>query len=1554
MPSNAEKTIQSRQNAEMLERSLADLSQELMQKGYFDNLKVRVPAREFFRKYGRPETYGRVAEDLRENGIDIESAEVNFLDTIAPILKPGEFESLSKSKRVTHAINVYRPGEQAPCRQYYTKIPNTAEEPQRSLIAMDAGLGPKVLLAESIPFGGDEDKPAGMIIEERMERGGSLMDRGRYLDQGLMDEQRQSLFGKSEVEILGERLAEKVDTMVNVGLLYDFSHNPDTHIRLKGRGAKMDLVLLDWSNSRKIDVSTMDYETAKEMLASQIKYLIRLFHTKPPHSKNHLALRAFDRRLRELGNQTTGTVRLGGQTASIKKTLYDEALDRTRAMLVTGTDVSHRTHMRRLYDYAEGKLTPDKTDYTEREAAIHDKTQLIYQRLEESGVPWVRDESMARAIAQNILDRTNLDEFRAYDFKTYHSQSNQQVYLKVHSREKEWLTDPPLGLQSWGEYAHRRGGLQYRMRVCKSEREAENLTFAGAQGLSPCIMRIEKDEKRVLAEVLDHDTSIDLCGPLLSRVESAKVGTRLAMKLAMMTREGERLPYCPRDYPKQLLLPIDQRGIDVLFAPWVKTSDSSDPKWHDQVVGHIRGIASVCRQNIAHGDIAWKRFETCLREEAPIEAPRMDFFSNAIDQAKQSLTSGGQENDEWAAFFEKAKTATYLKPKRRKQQTTWIELLERDNLSRCVPTTYSTATLKKAKGLDKLITLAVEHLVKSGKVDDVQADASHVHVFIPDERDAELRVKLGLEDLRAGYIVFDLYQVSRRKSTRPFKAAAFRFSSKTVLGEVGYFQTMADFRAEHRDLVDPPALRGYIVDGTTRRIGGESVGVWWDRTYFGQMPASMAVKRVADLQADDANHLKRELEMERAWMRFLTITRDSYTNWHTIISRCKKAVDDQNPGAEPGITEAQYNLVVGLERDTRKNRPFGLTAIADPNCERIVDFSPQEPGPGFGFYKQYGLEELLDKTIENCNPDFTTNIKKMLRAQEVMDKVRAAEIEAGKPLDDRAVEEIAKQVNEPQLAGNKPSDYITNVVFMQNGSNYVVEMEVMLKDGQKRKLIVKHTDILAEAYMSILGAHCGIRTPFVRQCDQNYGLQSICPGTRFADLTPETVQTYAQDIYHILGHNFGVSGIFGDGHDKNTFLVTGDIAANWRGYRIDTEHRTCCFDIGEAGYLYEANNAENTLKGLWMDPLQRFKHWPFFQDGILSLSTILHSNGGMQKALEVLEEMRKDPRIMIPEGTPEADLQKTKRHQYQPEEIDEYKRRLQLTPDQLEGRFNRVAVAVEDIQMASYPDQKNLLPRHHLIHINTLLEQILPENGQIKPEEILSTSNKRTNSIKAYLLGMTYAVETLLGDVDVTYEGEIGSLSPGVRAAVRRLSMFGLPEKMQKNRAENWVKQYVISRELMDKAAEERSQDTTPARGRIMAQIKKMTGERASLWEVNDMIGAYAGSRSAGENDLRDFIDGANLVMGWVRESVNSVAKNARRVGIDDANAMRERIKEPVEDNLREALEFMRENALDFRRVHPYEQLVFKPAGYYLLKCSSAERAEVAPYMRELKEVCRR
>ncbi|MBD3260733.1 MAG: hypothetical protein GF334_03515, partial [Candidatus Altiarchaeales archaeon] len=717
----------------------------------------REPAEKYFRQFAG-DTWRNVSQDLLDHDIDPASAQVRVLTSMDPYAQPQQYtEPISKSRRVTHAIDVFRGDASEPSRQYYLKVPDTPQEVERALLASETGLGPKVFYSENIPYG-DEKNMSGAILEERLERGTSMRKRGRFL-------------ASKEVDVFGARMAEKIDKMLKSGVIYDFSKVPETHIRILGSQDNLDVKLLDWSNSSPVDLEKMDVKGISEKVSPNLGILVgRLFHTQLPHRYNHQALAAFEARFKELADPAEQSLPYSGT-----RNLYLSLLEDAQNLLCEDPDRPHAVHMKKLYGLAEGNLPSTKREWSEKEAVVHDKTQLIHQRLSEAGVDWVRSEELAKGISHYLAETTaakglseavsgsggdyggqsnEADEKKAikvmegFNFSTHFEPEDDRVYLKIIENDM------------WN-------GRQFLLRRT-GKKEIDNMRFASAQSLSPHVTDV-RGRDHVVAEVFNHDSSPRLAGPKMSDEQCEAFGRLMAHKIALITRGGEMLPQ-NADYSNSLRLNDLESGFDVYFGDWSKVvSPKHAPrKWRAKVSDHIESMARLCRDNLSNGGIAWKRFENTLREEAPIRGERTQFFKERLDEAVGRLTGSGseQERGEWARFFDESHKSTMVKAIERGKHQEWINQLRETGLGVCLPTNYSSEMAHKLNALNPVIALGVERLTESGYVEDVLADPSHAHIFVEDKHDPLIEAKLGNLDVSNGWLVFDMFQEDRRRTEK--------------------------------------------------------------------------------------------------------------------------------------------------------------------------------------------------------------------------------------------------------------------------------------------------------------------------------------------------------------------------------------------------------------------------------------------------------------------------------------------------------------------------------------------------------------------------------------------------------------------------------------------------------------------------------------------------------------------------------------------------------------------------------------------------------------------
>jgi hypothetical protein len=1097
----------------------------------------------------------RLEKRLKVLGYEMDDADFVVTSSMGHFIDEKEFPRVSKSQRVTHGIDVVRKGGSKPLLQMYVKFTEGLDENRIAVLADERGWSGTLYNVQYYP--GEPGKKVregnlggGFIVEERLAKGNSLRK------QGLR-------FTESMSSSFGSTLGGKVRDMAENGVVFNFGAYGATNVRLVPKGnAEIPFILKEnpGEDGARVDNLVDLYNLVKRRGPRVLRHHMR------GKEENDFARwiregvgdEAFAARV----NEVAYDARDEGKTKSallevIKSGMYDVKFIGNREYTLVGqnnTDevVSELIGVVRQLSNIGRRARPHAWKSFE-EGFVGDAPEgwnALY------GVEGERYRWRRNVLAEVRRQMCNVHDpiSRKYwgDFFQAVDQSRPLQLVDAKEEDVDFLTNSIEG--TWigrsvsaaiatdiGVFMKERGG-DARDVVLTSERESGVLELHARNTACDLLRKyIIQDVSAQSRELFVAASNYELAPKMLDTEDPAKVAYVLDRSVSLKSlNEEEALEFgaeladsLGRAFKRRIVpTSLDQRntlfhrtetGYDVVFTDWMRSADPRKEQTPDEradvIKSGIVAAASLIR-SLPHYETAWKSFRNSFTT-APAETREdVQFFRKMMHAVEKSLS----EDAGWRDFFEKSRKATLTKRGFRFEQDQWLqELRERDTRTR-----YHQDTRAALGRLEPTIHRAIESVYEIGKIEDVIADARHLHIYVPGGEDTVVDAKLGAAKMDKGFILFELYQMEHTRA----RSLENRFIVEFNGDQVGTPQRVTDEMLGElmKSHVSPAAFKVHLTPAGERQeepvfeVGGQRYCYQWNENYFSRADPSIAAVRavsggrpVSSLSAEESgglrpqlDALRRQVAVEDEWERSLNVIVTSFPDWLGTI----KGLLDIRDGLSPEDAET---FILGTRRSGMQR--YGLSVILDPKSPLMFDGSESEPHRRFEFYSKLP-DEVLDSKIHGAyGPRLDAWVSEVLTSEPIADLVRE-EINRRGTLP--TLSDFIRLSNEGgverfTLASNDPKEFLRKVEYVKDGGHLVYRFTVRSKEGKDRTVIMKHTNAWDDAYLTGFASVLGYRTPIAVPLSDSIVLETDMPGKRLMD-DPETIaQNQAQLAVMISG-----------------------------------------------------------------------------------------------------------------------------------------------------------------------------------------------------------------------------------------------------------------------------------------------------------------------------------------------------------------------------------------------------------------------------------------------------
>jgi len=1168
------------------------------------------------------EGHEKVEKYLRPYGVNINGVSFKLKRSMGYYYDPEKHEKLSKSEKVVNSIDVYRKGEERkdPLLRMYVKYTENERENEIARLAAERGWSGEIFNEQKMDGGG-------FIVEERHKQGTSIRKMGRSLS-------------REEAIAFGRSMGRKVKDMVSENLIFDFKDVGPTNVRIVERENARDPFEFGEDDKQLYNLRDLHRAINKakpeeirhhvengndfanwvrdsmgnEELAGEIRELNYREGREDDYAQNLqriLAMNMYDvkfigadhyvkageKNRENTVEQLENLARLfdnigsrfkaqaytefkkefmGEKPSSIWESVlkkirmsgYEQRenyLEDTRERLTeTNPDSVSQAHWEPFFqsvDEIEHGETRKGVTITEEE-----DVDVLASELEQKGVK----RAIGKLIAEDLIKDRG---FKSENIRTFDS----------HEEEDKIILRP---IDAQGKQI-----TEYTSKRLKQKGDVDKYKLASNSELSPEV-HFQEGEIQVAYEskgkrLSDAKNDMD-------EHKSVRFGKSLADDIASGFRSG-LLPSKLRTQD----IRVDESFKEVLFTNWddIEPKDQLLELNEEKMVEYLSRNMDVIRETL-HPALVWRTFKNQFGTVGAADTKEANRNKRIFNKVEKRLR---REDSEWDDIINESERSLIVKKEFRETQKKWLKTLrDKDTVTR-----YHKDTLDKLKDREDVLAEGINKLVKQELFSDLIADVRHLHVMVPGDEDTVLDAKTGNIDLEEGGILFEKYL---HNEDRP-RTLLSRFIVPFNGDEVGEPQELSeegmnDLRETH---VSQAAFKVHLSpdEEGKHHAGGERYSFQWRENYFtdedetiNKVRKAVGSKSVRELSKKEKkklplDDLREEVAVEDEWEKALNVIVESYSNWREVIKKLLEVRDNQDTAED----EKAFIL--------RGKRGKGLSDLLNPSDPEFL-FDGRFKGQGFENYRDF--PELLDKKVDTAYPKLDDRVTRLLTLEKARKYVLERERETGGRLTEQEQVKLLEELEEKgdikpvKLKGGKPSEYIKDIKYRQDGSHYVTQITVNTENQGKKDVILKRDDLAKEILPSTVLMHASgehmpdMATPMVVALDNEYGVETLRPGKMLARTDDEVLQRHWRKIAKTLGTYARASNICGDCHSRNVLINESEDGRDCEITRIDLERSRKSDKTLEESIMNFELNILTSLPG-WED--NKLDYWNSFKEGIL-------------------------------------------------------------------------------------------------------------------------------------------------------------------------------------------------------------------------------------------------------------------------------------------------------------------------------------------------------------------
>ncbi|HHQ44955.1 MAG TPA: hypothetical protein ENN13_02335 [Candidatus Altiarchaeales archaeon] len=1067
------------------------------------------------------------------------------------VLVTGNKFGISDSGRINLRLDFYDFATQTIQKSFFLVTPHNDDEIQDTIMMAEDGHATRVVKAKD---GSALKTNGGDIIIPVL----NPKDR--------LDNLVSQITSFEDATRFGEAMARFAQHSMTAGILYDFEGNRGVGgvgitRKTKGRDVQRHCILPDFASSGDVEVVMLDWSGSKRVLdfrrdekkkayADFVKDVIRLIHSSTTPGVGERALFAFTSYFG--GSQKQGIeyiMNLFDRTGEIPASeIFSEAWDGLCGGGNPNADQRHWRLVRKYMTKSQESLVPTPTKLDTRQEIFVD--QIV------TSSNGVVDRDSAISVVKHFTPQVaSLDMVSTFHYDSKHDS---------------------ISIYSVG--AKRRKFAEYHVLTGLTDSEFVFCLHASSNGKIEPLVAVDDERNQVISA---RHGLVDLrkCLKALNVQQSVALAGDMARLFNEMVYDG--ILSRPMDYEKNGVVKVIDDNTALFHFKYLEPSSTTkftelsvNPQ--KDVDKHLEAIARLIQGSMVYGHQAWKAFEGSVLANAPSETVR-DMVSSMMAEVKERLS----KKREFALFFENSETSLHEKKDLRTTQRRITRFLRSQEAEYSFHPGVFTSLVKKAPQIAQV----VQSLTGTNRIqdvggnsiplllEDVLVDISQVHVALAgDHKNLAGQAVDGSLSLKRGYYLVKPFSMERRDprfSDWIGKTIAVEFTE----GGIGKPFVMAE--SEVSKLFCPTAFTADITDGKKYSAGNpkkislglQTFSVGWYHQFF---------KNEVQSQSDTTILLNHMHESSRSWL-LQNIVLSNYSK--EVANRIFSLIEQDSQRFDPAERKDYFSRLHYLLDPS--NPDFFDQRFAHVKCK---------------VYEK--LPELLDVKVTASYPHLAERLSDLFTLEDASEHVARAEKKTGARLSEADQKDLlarleqAGEIKRVEVSG-RPSEYIKDIVYMQDMTHYVVAVTVQTNTGIRRAVIKRtepkakgemHTNLVSEIVpssivMNIRNPQQPIFTPMIIAFDAEYGVESLMTGQQLDELDPNVVSTHSRKLARALGTLARVSNLIGDGHSRNILLSDeGDIV------RLDMERpkrweddpaKTLEYNI----FVFELNNLTDKIPG---------------------------------------------------------------------------------------------------------------------------------------------------------------------------------------------------------------------------------------------------------------------------------------------------------------------------------------------------------------------------------------
>ncbi|VVB54485.1 Uncharacterised protein [uncultured archaeon] len=913
---------------------------------------------------------------------------------------------------------------------------------------------------------GSNESDGEFLIESYERYKSGLVDSGKTLTMAQAEE-----FGKT--------LGRHVATMVDKGTLYDFGRRPFTHTRVNPlQDGTTEVHLIDWGNAIRLqgrqqaDVDALLLHQFRDIaiMCRMTSYVTgpRVWQAFTSEFVSHVSPAGRG------DARTWETARVRGHR---ERLWAQELVQGTVDSLLSVEDARARRSWSAFFQRASGQralasreLRPQEREEVALSELVHERLRDQAEGLDRSATEITRDAyARIRAFNEEAADEDRLNPLRM-------GVRAQRVNFEGKDVIEVTVNRPEPRNTTFLTYYVFTGADVQRKLITVTEGVGRKIVYAD-DAKTQLVMRKQYEPISVFRDAPAH--------------VAEELGEGIAVLLARAARRGFTLR---QHYENDLL--VNPEGGWEVKARNLEANSMYDP---DAITEQVKAAASLCR-SMSLGLVAWKTFSLTLPPSATTVAEEA-IYREALGRAEHDLclSSSG-----WKQFFDDARVVMWDNPEVSNRHRQFLEYKEEQDPL----VLYDPSNLSLLMATEPVAAQVIETFRRMGMVDCPWRSIPHFHVGIPIREEPHENL---LADARMGKVDFTqdysfLIEVGRYEWRTRLRNESVSDTRYLIPVRDGRVQTPIPLSAkdtiEDKGYIFPADFDAYLVPSGE----GMSYSFSWDeRAFAGMPPALEDLSRALGTRQSSAltegerdrylpllRRITHEQRLSATWETVEQTALSEYTgSWRPMLAACRRTVD----GMED--FDDRYRFLVGVDIPPRVADEIGqgLVAALDPQSPKLLAKTREERGEVDYFQLYREIPEALDATIAQSYPLFRENIELLLTSQKALPKVRNKERELGRHLTPAEYVELVEGEQRVILKGDRPSEYIRRIRYMQNLSRYVLYMSFnVVGERDPHEVVVKRDNLASDLVISSVCEVLGHKTSRSLPVTLHWGLEEFARG----------------------------------------------------------------------------------------------------------------------------------------------------------------------------------------------------------------------------------------------------------------------------------------------------------------------------------------------------------------------------------------------------------------------------------------------------------------------------